>query len=87
MQPAQERFDLLRVEHGGRNQQGRRAGRDQRWIGFDVRFQRGLVVHLFLHRRVIGGLDRWIRSKTQLQQRLLARLLVCLGIHSHFEFL
>ena len=88
MQTAQQRLHLLWIEHRRRNQQCRRASRNQRWIRFDVglnvRFRRLLV------RLCIGGsisvrrnLDGRIGSKTQFQERFLARLLVCLGLRSH----
>jgi hypothetical protein len=40
MQPAQQRFNLLRFEHGGGDQQGRCTGRHQRWVSFEILFQR-----------------------------------------------
>ncbi|HEV8291150.1 MAG TPA: hypothetical protein VGP94_04485 [Tepidisphaeraceae bacterium] len=87
MQPAQQRFNLLRVEHRRRYQQGRRTGRNQRWIGFNGRFKRSFSDGPVLRRiaRSIGQIlfRRRIRSETQFQKRLLARLLVRLGLRSH----
>jgi hypothetical protein len=78
VQSAQQRFDLLRIKHGRGDQQCRRARRHQGWVGFNGRFQRGFIGQLAPRRR-----SRRIRPETQLQQRLLARLLICLGLHSH----
>jgi len=83
MQPTQQRFNLLRIKHGRGDQKRRRAGRHQRWIAFEILFQRVVADECG---PLIPGqilLRRWIWSKTQFQQRLLARLLVGLGFHSH----
>jgi hypothetical protein len=93
MQAAQQGFDLLRIEHRRRDQKGRCTGRHQRGVGFEILLQRGLIRRRLLRRLLFKQpfcafiwrieVDGWIWAETQFQQRLLARLLVYLGLHSH----
>jgi len=85
MQSAQQRFNLLRIEHRRRDQEGRCSGRHQRRVALKILFQRvsgERFIRSFATRFIYR---RRIRSKTQFQQRLLARLLVRLGLHSHIR--